>query len=119
MGSSPLMPLLIDNIFSLHQILKFEMLTLRRSMIMPIFEYLCLDCGKTSEILMVGSDDSPRCNACNSHHLKKLLSAHSSMSGFLKNHIPGLGDTACCGSSPGDAGCAGPGSCCGKDLDRG
>ena len=84
---------------------------------MPIFEYLCLDCGKTSEILMVGLNESPQCGFCNSHHLKKLLSAHSSMSGPLKNSMPGLGDTACCGSSAGEAGCAGPGSCCGKNLD--
>ncbi len=82
---------------------------------MPIFEYLCLDCGKTSEILTVGSEDSQRCNFCKSNRLKKLISAHSSMSGPLKNNMPGLGDTACCGSSPGEAGCAGPGSCCGKD----
>jgi len=85
---------------------------------MPIYEYLCLDCGKTSEILVVGSDDSPQCNSCKSHRLKKLLSAHSSMSGLLKNSVPGLGDTACCGSSPGDAGCAGPGSCCGRNLGK-
>jgi putative FmdB family regulatory protein len=83
---------------------------------MPIYEYLCLDCGKTSEILMVGSDELPQCNSCKSYRLKKLLSAHSSMSGALRNGMPGLGDTACCGSSPGDAGCAGPGSCCGKNL---
>jgi len=81
---------------------------------MPIFEYLCLDCGETSEILLVGSGDSPRCSACNSHHLRKLISAHSSMSGHLKSNIPGPGDTSCCGSSPSEAGCAGPGSCCGK-----
>jgi len=84
---------------------------------MPIFEYLCLDCGKTSEILIFGLDDSPQCGFCNSHHLKKLISAHSSMSGPLKNSMPGLGDTACCGLSPGEAGCAGPGSCCGKNFD--
>ena len=83
---------------------------------MPIFEYLCLDCGKTSEILIFGFDDSPQCSFCSSHHLKKLISAHSSMSGPLKNKLPGPGDTACCGSSPGEAGCAGPGSCCGKNF---
>ena len=85
---------------------------------MPIYEYLCLDCGKTSEILMVGSDDSPQCHSCKSRRLKKLLSAHSSMSGLLKNSVPGLGDTACCGSSPGEAGCSGPGSCCGKNIGK-
>ena len=86
---------------------------------MPIFEYLCLDCGKTSELLVFGLDDPQQCDFCNSHHLKKLVSAHSSMPGPLKNRMPGLGDTACCGSSPGETGCAGPGSCCGKTLNMG
>jgi putative FmdB family regulatory protein len=108
-GNSPLTHFLhIEKyFFELHRI---------RSISMPIFEYLCLDCGKISEILVVGSDDSLRCNSCNSLHLKKLISAHSSMSGPHKNNLPGLGDTACCGSSPVEAGCAGPGSCCGKKL---
>lgn len=83
---------------------------------MPIFEYRCLNCKKTNEILIIGSDDLPQCDFCNSHNLEKLISAHSSMSGLLKNSMPGLGDTACCGSSPSEAGCAGPGSCCGKNL---
>jgi hypothetical protein len=49
--------------------------------------------------------------------MTKLLSAHSSMSGPVKNRMPGPGDTACCGSSPGKAqGCAGPGSCCGRSF---
>lgn len=82
---------------------------------MPIFEYLCLDCGKTSEILIAVSDDIPLCNSCSSRNLKKLLSPHASMSGPSKNSMPGLGDTTCCGSSPGEAGCAGPGSCCGRN----
>jgi hypothetical protein len=43
-----------------------------------------------------------------------LLSAHSSLSGAGRQSIPGIGDTACCGSSPMEASCAGPGSCCGK-----
>jgi hypothetical protein len=39
------------------------------------------------------------------------------MSGPAKNSMPGIGDTACCGSSPGKAAnCAGPGSCCGKSF---
>jgi hypothetical protein len=41
------------------------------------------------------------------------LSAHSSFSGASRHALPGPGDTACCGSTPGHAGCAGPGSCCG------
>ncbi|MBW1897482.1 MAG: zinc ribbon domain-containing protein [Deltaproteobacteria bacterium] len=82
---------------------------------MPLFDYLCLNCGKSSEILVFGSSDSLQCKECGSSSLKKLLSAHSSASGPIKFSMPGPGDTACCGSSPGDAGCAGPGSCCGKN----
>jgi len=81
---------------------------------MPLFDYFCEDCGKTTEILIKNSQDTPACGNCGSRNLKKLLSAHSSMSGPAKSSLPGLGDTACCGSSPGEAaGCAGPGSCCG------
>ncbi len=81
---------------------------------MPLFDFLCLDCGKTSEILVTVSSDAQECGYCSSKHLKKLLSAHSSVSGAAKNSMPGPGDTSCCGSSPSEANCAGPGSCCGK-----
>lgn len=81
---------------------------------MPLFEYLCLDCGKTIEALMLSSEDCPQCIACESLNLKKLLSAHSSLSGSLKKNLPGPGDTTCCGTSLSHADCAGPGSCCGK-----
>jgi putative FmdB family regulatory protein len=84
---------------------------------MPIFEYECLMCGKSSEIIVLGTADSPKCTFCGSQNMKKRMSAHSSMSGPSKNRIPGFGDTACCGSSPGhNATCAGPGSCCGKNV---
>ena len=84
---------------------------------MPLFDYLCSDCGKQSEVLIVGSDDQPQCQSCGSRNLTKLLSAHSSMSGVSQNSMPGPGDTTCCGSSPDHAGCAGPGSCCGHKPD--
>lgn len=84
---------------------------------MPLYDYLCLECGKVSEILVAGTDDSPRCQACGSGSLKRLLSAHAAISGVKGNRMPGPGDTACCGSSPGMAqGCAGPGSCCGRGV---
>jgi putative FmdB family regulatory protein len=79
---------------------------------MPIFEYLCLDCGERTEVLMVRSGEEPQCLACGVQNLKKLLSAPSSMSGPTKRILPGPRDTACCGSTPGQASCAGPGSCC-------
>ncbi len=81
---------------------------------MPLFDYLCQDCGKPSEILLVTAGDVPSCNHCGSRNLKKLLSAHSQYTGQQSSHYPGPKDTACCGSSPDHAGCAGPGSCCGK-----
>jgi len=84
---------------------------------MPLFDYLCLDCGKSSEVLITGSGQTPSCGGCGSRNMKRLLSAPSSMSGSPRTGMPGPGDTACCGSAPGQAaGCAGPGSCCGKKF---
>ena len=83
---------------------------------MPLFDYQCEDCGKTVELLMSTNADQPTCSACGSANMKKLLSAPSAMSGAVKTNLPGPGDTACCGSSPGHAACAGPGSCCGKQF---
>ncbi|CAN2041676.1 Zinc ribbon domain-containing protein [Candidatus Magnetomoraceae bacterium gMMP-15] len=82
---------------------------------MPLYDFLCMDCGQQSEVLIINSDSTPECHACGSQNMKKLLSAHSSMSGPNKNTMPGQGDTTCCGSSPG-TNCAGPGSCCGKNI---
>ena len=84
---------------------------------MPLFEYLCLDCGRVSEVLIMGSDDQAECSQCNSHNMRKLISASSSASGPGGGKgLPGKGDTSCCGSTPGQApGCAGPGSCCGRN----
>ena len=83
---------------------------------MQLFDYICEDCGKTVELLVAGHSDQPTCSACGSLHMQKLLSAPSSMSGVAKSRMPGPGDTACCGSSPSQASCAGPGSCCGKTF---
>ena len=81
---------------------------------MPIYDYLCKECGNVNEILITGSEQDPECLGCGSRKLKKLLSATSSLSGASAQSMPGPGDTACCGSAPGHGGCAGPGSCCGK-----
>jgi putative FmdB family regulatory protein len=82
---------------------------------MPLFDYLCLDCGKVSEILISASDAKPQCQSCSGSNLKRLLSAPSTLSGTSRKNLPGPGDTSCCGSTPGLAGCSGPGSCCGKN----
>ena len=83
---------------------------------MPLFEYFCENCGKSNEILMKNVDDQAICKFCESSNMKKLISAHSSMSGIGDSKIPGLGDTTCCGSSHNESNCAGPGSCCGKNI---
>jgi putative FmdB family regulatory protein len=81
---------------------------------MPLFDFLCLDCGRVSEMLLSGSSEEPGCPECGSKYLKRMLSAPSSLSGVAQRSVPGPKDTACCGSAPGQgAGCAGPGSCCG------
>ena len=82
---------------------------------MPIFEYFCNDCKQKSEIIVFKSTDTAICPRCGSKSLTRLVSATSSLTGQPGKNLPGKGDTACCGSSPGmAAGCAGPGSCCGK-----
>lgn len=82
---------------------------------MPLYEFKCRQCGESSEILIIGEKDIPECRSCGSRDLVKQISAHSSSSGSAGKGLPGMGDTACCGSHPGQAaGCAGPGSCCGK-----
>ena len=82
---------------------------------MPLFDFHCPACGKTSELLVAATNAQPACPECGHRGLKKLLSAHASMSGTRAQAMPGPGDTACCGATPGEhAGCGGPGSCCGK-----
>ena len=31
---------------------------------MPLYDYLCMDCGEVCEILVTSSDASPECTAC-------------------------------------------------------
>jgi putative FmdB family regulatory protein len=80
----------------------------------PLFDYQCLDCGEKSEILIALSKDQPECKVCGSKNLKKIMSRPSSLTGSSGARFPGPSDTTCCGSNPTSAGCAGPGSCCGK-----
>ena len=81
---------------------------------MPIYEIVCSDCGYTGETLVLKPDDPPICPSCESNATRKLMSATSSLTGKTAQHLPGPGDTACCGQNPATASCSGPGSCCGK-----
>ncbi len=82
---------------------------------MPIYEFECLDCGKTTEILMAVSEiDLVVCGDCGSKHLKKLLSAHTV--GSSSGNFPENAADRCCGvQGPQGGTCAGPGSCCGSN----
>jgi putative FmdB family regulatory protein len=81
---------------------------------MPIYEIICRACGKTAEVLMVSGNAELLCPHCGSGQTTKLMSATSSLSGRDGQKMPGPKDTTCCGNLPPQAGCAGPGSCCGK-----
>jgi putative FmdB family regulatory protein len=82
---------------------------------MPIYEIKCQDCDYTGELLQVDSAAPIICPVCSSRNTAKLMSATSSLTGRSGQQLPGPQDTACCGSHPGQAaGCAGPGSCCGR-----
>ena len=82
---------------------------------MPLFDYHCEACGKVNEILVSSTSEPLNCSYCGSSDVKKLISAHSSLSGAPSTRLPGAGDTGCCGSHPYQTDCAGPGSCCGKN----
>ncbi|MCB2192544.1 MAG: zinc ribbon domain-containing protein [Deltaproteobacteria bacterium] len=81
---------------------------------MPIFEISCAGCGYSGELLVINSRDQLTCPQCGGNEVEKMMSAPSSLTGSGKQAFPGAGDHGCCGSTPGQAGCAGPGSCCGK-----
>lgn len=81
---------------------------------MPIYEIACSDCNFKGELIVASQNDSLQCPECGSKHIQKLMSATSSLTGKTTQQFPGPGDTSCCGGSPAEASCAGPGSCCGK-----
>jgi putative FmdB family regulatory protein len=81
---------------------------------MPIHDILCNDCGHRGETMTLSGGAPLTCPQCGSENVVKQLSATSTLTGKTQQAFPKAGDTACCGSSPGHAGCAGPGSCCGK-----
>lgn len=42
---------------------------------MPIYEYVCQDCGKLNEVLQKVSDPPPeKCDGCGAHELTKIVS---------------------------------------------
>ena len=82
---------------------------------MPIYDIHCSACGFEGEVLELNASAEPLCPICGGRETEKRISATSTLTGKGRQSMPGPGDTGCCGSSPGHAGCAGPGSCCGKN----
>ncbi len=60
---------------------------------MPIFEYICQDCGQKNEILLKSREQSPVCS-CGSHNLKKQLSAFA-VSESSSGAVGGCADGSC------------------------
>ncbi|MEJ2158422.1 MAG: zinc ribbon domain-containing protein [Desulfobacteraceae bacterium] len=82
---------------------------------MPIFDIQCNDCGNIGEVLVMSGGADAVCPSCGSRQTEKLMSPTSSLTGREGQTLPGVRDTACCGSRPGEASnCSGPGSCCGQ-----
>ena len=81
---------------------------------MPIYDIECLACGRLAEVLVIVSDAPLACPVCGATETRKVMSATSPLTERNGAFRPGSGDTGCCGQPPGQAACAGPGSCCGK-----
>jgi len=73
---------------------------------MPIFEYLCKDCGKQFEVLVRGAERA-RCPKCNGARLEQQLSAfavaaghaHGGSADFAPESTPGCGSCGMGGGS--------------------
>lgn len=80
---------------------------------MPIYEFECLDCGQSIEMLLSANEiDLAACGNCGSRNLKKLLSAHAAVN--PTGSFPKDATDRCCGTDGPPSTCAGPGSCCGR-----
>ncbi|WP_291327943.1 zinc ribbon domain-containing protein [Desulfovibrio sp. UCD-KL4C] len=80
---------------------------------MPIYEYICLECGKIYEELSASSSAEGECPSCGQNKREKLISSPSSLTGKETPIRKPHGGSGCCGSNPSAKGCV-PGSCCGK-----
>ena len=72
---------------------------------MPIFEYLCKDCGQAFEKIVPRHDSAVDCAHCNSENVEKQLSVFA-VAGASKEFPSAAADGSC-----GRCGAAQPGSC--------
>jgi putative FmdB family regulatory protein len=71
---------------------------------MPIFEYLCHDCGKTFEAIVPRYDSAADCIHCNSENIEKQLSVFAVAGGGKEAASEGPGCGRCGASQPGMCG---------------
>lgn len=67
---------------------------------MPLYEYTCDGCGKTSEILVRAASETPACPGCGDTRMSKQFSTFAAK-GLKADHVH---------TGPG-CGCGKPGSC--------
>jgi putative FmdB family regulatory protein len=78
---------------------------------MPIFEYVCQDCGKRFEAILYGARQA-ECPACRGSKLEQQLSVFAvAASGKSDSAATGAGACGTCGDP------RGPGACSMDDLD--
>ncbi len=66
---------------------------------MPIFEYLCKDCKRTFEALVMDSKQ-PECPACHGRELEQLLSTFAPRASSAPSAAPGPCGAGACASCP-------------------
>ena len=83
---------------------------------MPIYDIQCRECRFSGEVLAATAAEMLACPDCGSVNTEKVMSPTSSLTGKSSPSYPSQAKDACCGRTPSQAGCAGPGSCCGKSF---
>ncbi|MDF1543930.1 MAG: zinc ribbon domain-containing protein [bacterium] len=66
---------------------------------MPLFEYICADCGNEFEELVSSSEQIISCPKCNSHSVERKLSVFAASSSGSSSSMPfGAPSAGSCGS---------------------
>jgi putative FmdB family regulatory protein len=74
---------------------------------MPIYEYVCLDCGERFELIrsMKEADEPIACEACESEHTSRMLALFNAHS--AGRVVAGSQSGGCAGCSGGSCSCCG------------
>ncbi len=71
---------------------------------MPIFEYLCKDCGRAFETIVPRHDSQADCIHCNSENVEKQLSVFAVAGSSSQESAPEAGCGHCGAAQPGMCG---------------